>query len=123
MESKALDRAVGRIKLILAQKEMGEIDLAKAIGLRADEVLQLLTRQRKLEFKALEDIATALGISMEFLFKEEDRNEFAELAKDPRLTEAENAFLVERLSEMREALTELLLKKRQKSHDRDVVAG
>ena len=123
MESKALDRAVGRIKLILAQKEMGEIDLAKAIGLRADEVLQLLTRQRKLEFKTLEDIATALGISMEFFFKEEDRNEFAELAKDPRLTEAENAFLVERLSEMREGLTELLLKKREKSHARDFVAG
>jgi len=123
MESKALDRAVGRIKLILAQKEMGEIDLAKAIGLRADEVLQLLTRQRKLEFKTLEDIATALGISMEFFFKEEDRNEFDELAKDPRLTEAENAFLVERLSEMREALTELLLKKREKSHARDFVAG
>lgn len=45
------------------------------------------------------------------------------MAKDPRLTEAENAVLVERLSEMREALTELLLKKRQKSHDRDFVAG
>jgi len=28
MESKALDRAVGKIKLILAQKEMGEKDLA-----------------------------------------------------------------------------------------------
>jgi hypothetical protein len=27
------------------------------------------------------------------------------------------------LSEMREALTELLLKKREKSHDRDFVAG
>jgi transcriptional regulator with XRE-family HTH domain len=123
MESKALDRAVEKIKLALAQKEMGERDLAKAIGLKADEVLQLLTRQRKLEFKTLEDIATALGISMAFFFKEEDRNEFAELAKDPRLTEAENTFLVERLSEMREALTELLLKKRQKSHDRDFVAG
>lgn len=123
MESKALDRAVGKIKLILAQKEMGENDLAKAVGLKADEVLQLLTLQKKLEFKTLEDIATALGISMEFFFKEEDRNEFAKLAKDPRLTEAENAVLVERLSEMREALTELLLKKRQKSHDRDFVAG
>src|SRR3990172_9345895 len=121
MGSKALDRAVGKIKLALAQKEIGEQDLAKATGLTADEVLQLLTRQRKLEFKTLEDIATALGISMEFFFKEEDRNEFAKLAKDPRLTEAENAVLVERLSEMREALTELLLKKRQKSHDRDFV--
>jgi hypothetical protein len=49
--------------------------------------------------------------------------EFARLAKDPRLTEAENAILVERLSEMREALAELLIKKRQKSHDRDFVAG
>jgi len=123
MGSKALDRAVGKIKLVLAQKEMGEKDLAKATGLTANEVLQLLTRQRKLEFKTLEDIATALGISMEFFFKEEDRNEFAKLAKDPRLTEAENAVLVERLSEMREALTELLLKKRQTSHDRDFVAG
>jgi plasmid maintenance system antidote protein VapI len=123
MDSKALDRAVGKIKLVLAQKEMGEKDLAKSIGLPADEVFELLTRQRKLEFKTLEDIATALGISMEFFFKEEDRNEFAKVAKDPRLTEAENAFLVERLSEMREALTELLLKKRQKSHDRDFVAG
>jgi transcriptional regulator with XRE-family HTH domain len=123
MESKALDRAVGKIKLILAQKEMGERDLAKAIGLKADEVLQILTRQRKLDFKTLEDIATALGISMEFFFKEEDREEFAKLVKDPRLTEAENTFLVERLSEMREALTELLLKRRQGSHDRDFVAG
>jgi len=60
---------------------------------------------------------------MEFLFKEEDENEFAKLARDPRLTKAENAVLVERLSEMREALTELLLKKRQKSHARDFVAG
>jgi len=123
MESKALDRAVGKIKLALAQKEMGERDLAKAIGLKADGVLQLLTRQRKLEFKTLEDIAAALEISMAFFFKEENRNEFAELAKDPRLTEAENTFVGERLSEMREALTELLLKKRQKSHDRDFVAG
>jgi transcriptional regulator with XRE-family HTH domain len=123
MESKALNRAVGKIKLVLAQKEMGEKDLAKAIGLKADEVLQILTQQRKLEFKTLEDIATALGISIEFFFKEEDRNEFAEMAKDPRLTEAENAVLVERLSEMREAFIELLLKKRQKSHDRDFVAG
>lgn len=111
MKSKALDRAVGKIKLVLAQKEMGEKDLAKVIGLRADEISQILTRERKLEFKTLEDIATALGISMEFFFKEQDGNEFAKLAKDPRLTEAENAILVERLSEMREAFVELLLKR------------
>jgi len=123
MKSKALDRAVGKIKRVIAQKEMGEKDLAKAVGLPPDEVFELLTRQRKLEFETLEDIATALGISMEFFFKEEDENEFAKLSKDPRLTEAENAVLVARLSEMREALTELLLKKRQKSHDRDFVAG
>jgi len=123
MKTKASDKAVGKIKLVLAQTEMGEEDLAKAIGLTADEVSQILTRERKLEFKTLEDIATALGISMEFFFKEEGGNEFAKLAKDSRLTEAENAVLVERLSEMREALTELLLKKRQKSHDRDFVTG
>ena len=123
MGSKALDRAVGKIKLLLAQKEMGEKDLAKATGLKADEILQVLTRQRKLDFETLEDIATALGISMEFFFKEEEGDEFAKLVRDPRLTEAENAVLLERLSEMREALTELLLKKRQKSHDRDFVAG
>jgi transcriptional regulator with XRE-family HTH domain len=123
MKSKALDRAVGKIKLALAQKEMGEKDLAKAIGLTVDEVFQILTRERKLEFKTLEDIATALRIPMEFFFKGEDGDEFARLAKDPRLTEAENTVLVERLSEMREALTELLLKKREKSHDRDFVAG
>ena len=123
MKSKALDRAVGKIKLLLAQKEMGEKDLAKATGLTAGEVLQLLTRQKKLDFETLEDIATALGISMEFFFKEGEGEEFVRLARDPRLTEAENAVLVERLSEMREALTELLLKKREKSHDRDFVAG
>ena len=123
MKSKALDRAVGKIKLVLAQKEMGEKDLAKAIGLTADEVFQLLTRERKLEFKTLEDIATALGISMGFFFKEEDGEEFAKLVKDPRLTEAENAVLVARLSEMREAFIDLLLKKRQNSHDRDFVVG
>jgi transcriptional regulator with XRE-family HTH domain len=123
MESKALDRAVGKIKLILAQKEMGERDLAKAIGLKADEILQLLTRQRKLDFETLEDIATALGMPIEFFFKEEEGDEFAKMVKDPKLTEAENAVLVDRLSEMREALTELLLKKRQKSHARDFVAG
>ena len=123
MGSKALDRAVGKIKLLLAQKEMGEKDLAKATGLKADEILQVLTRQRKLDFETLKDIATALGISMEFFFKEEEGDEFAKLVRDPRLTEAENAVLLERLSEMREALTELLLKKRQKSHDRDFVAG
>lgn len=123
MKSKVLDRAVGKIKLVLAQKEMGEKDLAKAVGLPPDEVFELLTRQRKLEFETLEDIATALGVSMELFFKEEDGNEFAKLARDPRLTEAENAVLVERLSEMREALTELLLKKKQKSHERDFVAG
>ena len=38
--------------------------------------------------------------------------EFAKLAKHPRLTEAENVFLAERLWEMREAFIELLLKKR-----------
>jgi transcriptional regulator with XRE-family HTH domain len=123
MKSKALARAVGKIKLVLAQKGMGEKDLAKATGLTADEILQLLTRQRKLDIETLEDIATALGVSMDFFLKEEDRDEFAKLVRDPRLTEAENAVLVERLSEMREALTELLLKKRQKSHDRDFVAG
>ncbi len=123
MKSKALDRAVGKVKRVLAQKEMGEKDLAKAVGLPPDEVFELLTRQRKLEFETLEDIATALGISMEFFFREEDGNEFAKLVRDPRLTEAENAILVERLSEMREALAELLLKRRQKSHDRDFVAG
>jgi transcriptional regulator with XRE-family HTH domain len=123
MKSKALDRAVGKIKLLLAQKEMGEKDLAKATGLKADEILQLLTRQRKLDFETLEDIATALGTSMEAFFKEEESDEFTKLVRDPRLTEAENAVLMERLSEMREALTELLLKRRQKSHDRDFVAG
>ena len=123
MKSKALDRAVGRIKLVLAQREIGEKDLAMAIGLTADEVFQILTRERKLEFKTLEDIATALRIPMEFFFKGEGGDEFARLANDPRLTEAENGILVERLSEMREALAELLLKKRQKSHDRDFVAG
>jgi hypothetical protein len=60
---------------------------------------------------------------MDFFFKEEEGDEFARLAKDPRLTEEENAILVERLSEMREALTELLLKKREKSHAKDFVAG
>ncbi len=123
MESKALNRAVGKIKLVLAQKEMGEKDLAKAIGLTPDEVSQLLTRERKLEFKTLEDIAIAVGVSMGFFFKEEDVAEFAKLVKDPRLTEAENSVLVERLSEMREAFIDLLLKKRQNSHDRDFVVG
>jgi len=123
MRSKVSDRAVGKIKRVLAQKEMGEKDLAKATGLKADEILQLLTGQRKLDFESLEDIAAALGISIESFFKEEEGDQFAKLARDPRLTEAENAVLVERLSEMREALTELLLKKRGKSHDRDFVAG
>jgi transcriptional regulator with XRE-family HTH domain len=123
MKSKALDRAVGKIKLVLAQREIGENDLAQAIGLTADEISQILTRERRLEFKTLEDIATALGVSMEFFFKGEEGDEFARLAKDPRLTQEENAILLERLSEMREALTELLLKKRQKSHARDFVAG
>lgn len=50
-------------------------------------------------------------------------DEFARLAKDSRLTEAENAFLVERLWEIREAFIELLFKKRQNSHARDFVAG
>jgi len=123
MKSKALARAVGKIKRVLSQKEMGEKDLAKAIGLTAGEMSQLLTEQRKLEIEALEAIAAALAIPMEFLFKEQDESEFAHLARDPRLTETENAVLIERLSEMREAFIELLLKKRQKSHDRDFVAG
>ena len=33
MKSKALARAVGKIKRVLSQKEMGEKDLAKAIGI------------------------------------------------------------------------------------------
>ena len=123
MGSKALDRVVGKIKLVLAQKELGERDLAKATGLKADEIVQLLTRRKKLDFETLEDIATALGTSIEFFFKDEEGNEFAKVARDSRLTEAENAILAERLSEMRDALIELLLKKRQKSHDRDFVAG
>ena len=121
--SKALEKAVGKIKMVLAHREMGEKDLGKAIGLTADEVYQLLTRQRELEFKTLEDIATALGIPMDFFFKEEDENEFVKSARDPKLSDAENAILVERLLEMREAFIELLLKKRQKSHNRDFVAG
>jgi transcriptional regulator with XRE-family HTH domain len=123
MGSRALEKAVGRIKLALAQKEMGEKDLAKTIGLKADEILQLLTRQRKLDFETLEDIAIALKIPIEFFFKEEDGDEFVKGMRDPRLTEAENAILIERLSEMREALADLLLKRRQGSHDRDFVAG
>jgi transcriptional regulator with XRE-family HTH domain len=123
MKSKALDRAVGRIKLLLAQKEMGEKDLARTTGLTADEVFQILTRERKLEFETLEEIAITLRIPMAFFFKGEDEDEFVKPAEDPRLTEAENAILVERLSEIREALTEMLLKKRQKSHGRDFVAG
>jgi hypothetical protein len=55
--------------------------------------------------------------------KEEDESELADWVKDPRLTPAENAFLVERLSEMGEAFIELLLKRRQGSRNRDVVAG
>ena len=90
---------------------------------RKTEVGRLRIRERKLEFKTLEDIATALGIPMEFFFKGEDEEEFAKLVRDPRLTEAENAVLVERVSEMREAFIELLLKKREKSHDRDFVVG
>jgi len=50
-------------------------------------------------------------------------NEFVKVAKDSRLIEAENAFLVERLWEIREAFIQLLLKKRQASHARDFVAG
>jgi len=123
MKSKALARALGKIKRVLAQKEMGEKDLAKAIGLTAGEMSQLLTGQRKLEIEVLEAIAAALGISMELLFKEQDESEFAHLARDPRLTETENAVLIERLSEIRGAFIELFLKKRQKSHDRDFVAG
>ncbi len=123
MGSKALNRALGKIKLVLEQKEMGEKDLAKAIGLTADEVSQLLTRERRLDVKTLEDIAAALGVSMGFFFKEEDWDEFVRLVKDPRLTEAENAVLVERVSEIWEAFIELLLKKRQNSHDRDFVVG
>lgn len=54
---------------------------------------------------------------------EKEGSEFAKVTGDPRLTPAENAFLVERLSEMREAFIELLLNRRQISHDRDVLAG
>jgi hypothetical protein len=60
---------------------------------------------------------------MESDFKEEDGHGLADLVKDPRLTPAENAFLVKRLSEMREAYIELLLNRRKRSHERDVVAG
>ena len=55
--------------------------------------------------------------------KEKDENKLADWVKDPRLTPAENAVLVERLSEMRDAYIELLLHRRLRSHDRDVVAG
>jgi len=123
MRSKALDSAVSKIKLLLAQKEMGEKDLAKATGLKADEIWQLLTRQKQLDFETLDNIASALGVSMEFFFKEEKEDQFEKLVRDPRLTDAENAVLAERLSEMREAFAELLLKNRQKSHERDFVAG
>jgi transcriptional regulator with XRE-family HTH domain len=102
---------------------MGEKDLAKATGLKADEILQLLTRQKELDFETLDNIASSLKVSMEFFFKEEKEEQFETLVRDPRLTDAENAVLAERVSEMREAFTELLLKKRQKSHDRDFVVG
>ncbi|MFB3887744.1 MAG: hypothetical protein ACE144_21200 [Thermodesulfobacteriota bacterium] len=63
------------------------------------------------------------GLSVKSKALEGSAKELAKLAKDSRLTEAENAALVEKLSEVREAFIELLLKKRVKSHDRDFVAG
>ena len=123
MGSRAVDNVVAKIKRILAQREMGEGDLAKASGLKPDDILQYLTRQKKLDLETLDDIAEALRIPMEHFFKEAERWDFGRAVKDPRLTKEENAFLVERLFEIRDAYTELLLKKRESSHDRDHVAG
>jgi len=123
MKSRALDRARGKIKRVLAQKRMGEKNLAKALGLTERETSQLLAGQRKLELSDLEAIAAALGVSIGFILREEDESEFADGVKDPRLTDSENAVLIEKLSEMREAFIALILKRRSKPHDRDLVAG
>jgi hypothetical protein len=48
---------------------------------------------------------------------------FVKSVIDPRLTAEENAVLVHRLSEVREAFTTMLLSNRAVSHDRDFVAG
>jgi hypothetical protein len=42
---------------------------------------------------------------------------------DPRLTAEENAILVRRLLEVREAFSAVILSNRADSHDRDFVAG
>ena len=59
MKSETLDRAAGKIKQLLAQKEMEEKDLAKVMGLTEGEISHLLGGQRKLEFDDLEGVAAA----------------------------------------------------------------
>ena len=48
---------------------------------------------------------------------------FVKSVIDPRLTASENAVLVHRLLEVREAFIAMLLSNRETSHDRDYLAG
>ncbi len=48
---------------------------------------------------------------------------FVKSVIDPRLTASENAVLVHRLLEVREAFISMLLSNRETSHDRDYLAG
>ena len=48
---------------------------------------------------------------------------FVKSVIDPRLTVEENAILVQKLLEIREALILMLLSKRETSHSKDFVAG
>ncbi len=51
----------------------------------------------------------------------EDR--FVKSVIDPRLTAEENVVLVQKLSEVKEALIAMILSNRETSHDKDFVAG
>ena len=48
---------------------------------------------------------------------------FVKSVIDPRLSAEENAVLIQRLLEVREAFIAMILSNREVSHDRDMVAG
>ena len=61
---------VWKIKLILAEKEMNQSDLAVKIGVNRQQVNEILSRET-CSLKTLGRIAKALGVSVQEIVKEE----------------------------------------------------
>ena len=78
--------------------------------------IKVLLDQKKTE-RSVHLKAAGLGV------EERPGDLFVKSVIDPRLTAEENAVLIQRLLEVREAFIAMMLSNREVSHGRDMVAG